>query len=92
MVGFSIHAIVDMHVEAARHRHQDLLQGLVAMPGSGGAAGNVIEVINSADIERNLPAIFDKSQRAARVYYAREFQDLAIGDCIHRLEQGLGRC
>ena len=75
-------AIVKHDIEAARHRHDQLLQALVRMPAALGAAGNVIQVVDALDLERNMLAALDEGEVATRVGDLGEVDEVAV---THRI-------
>ena len=52
--------IVDMDVKASRHGDQELGQFLMGVTAPFGSAGDVVEVIDSLDLERDMPPALDE--------------------------------
>src|SRR4051794_363993 len=80
MEALTVDAVVDHHVEAARHRDQELMQALVGMAAALGAAGHVVEVVDALDPEVDVPVALDEGEIAARVLDLREVDDAAARD------------
>ncbi|GAB6048807.1 hypothetical protein JCM19379_26390 [Methyloparacoccus murrellii] len=56
--------VVQHHVEAAGHGHDQLMQCLVRMPPAFRATGHIVEVIDAPDVEGDVAAAFDEGERA----------------------------
>ena len=75
--------IVKLNIKASRHRNNELMQSLMCMASSLGTARNVIQVVDPANIERNMVAALDKGQIAARVLNLGKIDDPAEINAIH---------
>jgi len=79
MEAFLLSAVVQNHVETARHRNDQLVQILVRVPAALGPAGNVIKIVNALDLEGDMPAAFDEREIASRFIDFGEINHLAFG-------------
>jgi hypothetical protein len=61
-------AIVKNDVKAPRHGDDELVELFVGMATPLGSAGDVIEVIDAADIKRYVPLALDKREVAPTVF------------------------
>ena len=61
-------AIIKNDVKAPRHGDYELVEFLVGMAAPLGSAGDVIKVIDAADIKRNMLLTLDEGQVAASVF------------------------
>ena len=57
-----LESIVKHHIEAARHGNDQLLQTLVSVRTPIGTTGNVIRVIDSLNVERDMMVALNKGQ------------------------------
>ena len=71
-------AVVENHVEAARHGDDELFEFLVAVSAPLCTARYVIEVINPLDVERHMPRPFDEGKIAAMIGNLRQVNDPAF--------------
>ena len=51
--------VVEHDVEAARHRHDELLEAAVGVAAALGPAGHVVEVVHALDVEGDVPGTLD---------------------------------
>ena len=70
--------VIEHDVKTTGHRDDQLLQILVSVPSSFGPAWHIVQVINSGDIERNVPATFNKCKIAAQIGYARQINQSTV--------------
>ncbi len=70
--------VVQMNVERAGHRHDELLQSLVSVRPTLGAARHVVEVVNPLDVEGDMALSFDEGQVAARILNSWQIDDPAV--------------
>lgn len=78
--------VVKLHVKAARHGDDELVQSLVRVPATLGATRHVIQVVDTLDVKWNLVATFDKGQVATGILDFREVDDFAEVDVVEHLE------
>ena len=67
MVFFLSAAIVELDFKTARHGDYQLLQGLMSVTRTLGAARNIIEIINAPYFERHVFSAFDEREIAAPI-------------------------
>lgn len=65
-------SVIENHVKTAGHGNQELLQRLMRMSASLGAAGHVIEIVDPPDIERNVLAALNEREIAPRIMDRRK--------------------
>lgn len=71
-------AVVQHHVEAARHGDDQLAQFLVRMAAALRTARHIVEVIDARDVEGDVIAAFDECQVPARIGDFRQVDDAAV--------------
>lgn len=64
---FVAFAVVKPDIEAARQWNEQLMQGPVGVTCPHGATGDIEEVVDSLDRERDMPSRLDETQVAARI-------------------------
>ena len=72
--------IVEMDVKGAGHRDDQLMQGLVSVTTAFGSARDVVQVVDTLDVERDVYLSFNECQIASGVVDPRKFNDLAVVD------------
>ena len=70
--------IIQIDVKTPGHGDDELMQRLVSVTAPFGAAGNVIEVINALDVERDVTPAFNEREIPTRIMDDREFDELAL--------------
>src|SRR5690349_21507470 len=73
-------AVVEHDVKAAGHGDQQLVQVLVSVPASLRPPWNVVEVVDAADVERDVVMPFNEREVAPRVGDLRELHHVAVLD------------
>ena len=71
-------SIVEHDVEAAGHRDDDLVQGLVPVSPSHRAARHVVRVVHAFDREGNMAVILDEREIAAGVGDLGELDQMTV--------------
>ena len=84
----SLTTIVHHHVEAAVDGNDVLVQGIVRVPASCGAARNVVKVVDATNVERDVLTTFHECQVTTMVMDAGQRQRHAIGKCGHDCSLG----
>jgi hypothetical protein len=74
--------IIKVDVKAARHCDDELVEFLVAVASTLGSTRNIIEIINSLDVEWNMASTFDKGQVSTRILDDGKIDQLAIVDTV----------
>jgi hypothetical protein len=72
MKAAAVATVVDMNVEAARQRNEQLMQGLVGVATALGATWDVVQVIDSFDVERDMDPALDERKVSALVRDLRQ--------------------
>ncbi len=74
---FAFAAIVEVNIKRSRHCDNQLVQLLVCMTTSFRAARNIVKVIDSLNIERNMAPAFNEREVSSRVVYSGKVNSLA---------------
>jgi hypothetical protein len=82
--------VVDDHVEAARRGDDQLLELAVRVAAARLAAGDVVEVVDPVEAERDLGAGLDERQVPARVRDSRELHDPTPRDALAEVRPDVG--
>lgn len=69
--------VIKDHVKAARHGNDELVQPLVCVTTSLSPTRHVVEVVDPADIKRDVVAAFNESQVATGISNLWKLNDLA---------------
>lgn len=72
-------SIVQLHVETAGHGNKNLVEFLVRMARPADTLRDVVQVINTQNIERDMRGILDKSEFPARARNHGKLNDTAAG-------------
>jgi len=67
MESLFVESVIQDDIKAAGHGYDELVQGLVSVSASVGAAWNIVSVVNSFNFKWNVPSSLDESQIATRV-------------------------
>ena len=67
MKTFFLRAIVQNDVKTSGHGDDQLVQILVCVAATLGAAGNIVDVIDALNLERYMPAALNESKIASRI-------------------------
>lgn len=70
--------VIKDNIKASRHCDDELLEFAVSMRTAGGPAGNVIEVVHTSNLERDVATAFHEGQISAPVVNDRQIHDSAI--------------
>lgn len=60
-------AVIEDHIETPGHGNNQLLQSLVCVAAPFRPARDIIEVVDAANVERDMIATFDKGEITPRV-------------------------
>ena len=78
MIGLPRATVVKDHVETARNCNYQLLKLFMCVPAAFGTSWNIIQVVYSLDIERNVAAVLYECEITSRVRYFRQLDESAI--------------
>ena len=70
--------IVHQYIEATGYGDYELMKIPVGMTAALRAAGDIVDVVDTTDIEEYVASTLDKSQIAPGIGYPGEFNDAAI--------------
>jgi hypothetical protein len=73
-----INAVIENYIEAAGCCDDELLGCLERVSGSGFAAWDVVQIVDTLDLKRDLSSALDETQIATRVANPWQLDDLAL--------------
>ena len=75
-----LNPIVKMEVKTAGYGNENLREFAVRMPRTLGKLGNVVQIVNTFDVEGDMPFPLYKAERAPHVMNGREINPVTLGE------------
>jgi hypothetical protein len=80
MESFLVFAVIHDDIEAAGHGDKELMAFFQGVPGAVRASGDVVEIKNALNGERDMAVAFEKGEIAPRIIDLGEFDDAALAE------------